>query len=196
LTRWFWGTSWSGSFAGANTTQIKNALTTMRSFARGEGATPWEPQEVRPFPDRFDLRSARVRAFVLWELREFRERCRADGEPFDPLTEIERSDTQAYRHVTTGNPLSSHPANRLILPTPAGVSVHRALSTLLDEGRSSVLERLGVPVDAVRRLRTADPEGFVRRRAEFLQGRERLFMETMGARTSRAGEGATDFDTE
>jgi hypothetical protein len=168
----------------------------MRDFARGNGNDPWEQQEVRPFPDRFDLRSARVRAFVLWELREFSERRDAGGKPFDPLPGIERSDAQAYRHLTTKNTLSSHPADRLILPTPSGVSVQRALVRLLDEGRPSLLDGLGVPADAAQRLSASDPEGFVRRRAEFLRGREGAFMQTMGARKPEVGDGVTDIDTE
>ena len=69
LRRWFWVTSFTGWFGGVNTTQAKRALDEIRNLANGRGdafsvvdlETP-----AQPFPDRFDARSARVRAFLLY----------------------------------------------------------------------------------------------------------------------------------
>jgi hypothetical protein len=197
LERWFWGTSWSGHFAGANSTDVKSALQLMKDFAVRERTTPWPPQSARPFPDRFDLRSARVRTFVLWELREFPERVTPDGTTVDPVEVLARSDTEAYRHVLTRNVEGlSHPANRLILPTAPRVSVRRALLGLSGDLRERVLESHGIPVSAMERLRADDGDGFIAERARELIGRERRFMEQMGIKPAEKETGAAEVDTE
>ena len=68
LNRWFWVTSFTGWFGGVNTAQVTHALREIRDLARGKG-TGFNVVDLdapaRPFPDRFDGRSARVRAFLL-----------------------------------------------------------------------------------------------------------------------------------
>jgi hypothetical protein len=198
LERWFWGTSWSGHFAGANSTDIKIAIQDMKAFARGNVETPWEPQRARPFPVRFDLRSARVRAFVLWELREFPKRRNASDDGWiDPVLKFMSSETGAYRHVVDRNVRDiSHPANRLILPTESGVSVRRALLASPDRGRDTVLASHGIPPAAFDCLRENDGEGFILERARMLVARERSFMENMGIEPAATDSGDVDVDTE
>ena len=68
LTRWFWVTSFTGWFGGANTAQAKRALQEIRDLAQGKSETFTVVDldaPAQPFPDRFDARSARVRAFLL-----------------------------------------------------------------------------------------------------------------------------------
>lgn len=193
--RWFWSTSWSGFFAGANTTQIKHALREMRDFARGDGELSLAGQVARPFPNRFDLRSARIRSFILWDLREFGARCDLDGEVIDGVGLLARSDTTAYRHVVTKGPSVSSPGNRLILPTPPGVSLRRALLRLLPE-QEAVLESHGIPRRALSYLRDGDGEGFIKERAAYLADRERAFMANFDVEPSSEIIGETDIDTE
>ncbi|MDG6105165.1 DUF262 domain-containing protein [Dactylosporangium aurantiacum] len=198
LVRWFWATSWSGYFAGANTTQVKNELAEMRAFALGEGGLRLDALTARPFPERFDLRSARVRTFVLWDLKEFGHRRRSvDGAPFDALRVLATADTDAYRRViTTSISSGSHPANRLILPTPPGVSLRKALAALPAELEDSVLTSHGIPRVAVERLRDGDLEGFIKERAAHLADRERSFMVTLGVEPAVDIQGDADIDTE
>jgi hypothetical protein len=196
LERWFWGTSWSGFFAGANTTQVKHSLAQMKDFAEGKEASPWEPQQARPFPDKFDFRSARVRAFILWELREFSRRRGADGKDIDPVELLALSHTTAYQHVVWGVPGASHPANRLIFPTDAGVSVRSALLSLHPENEEAILASHGIPLLALERLRNGDAEGFITARAEALATRERAFMADMGVEPAVDRSGEADIDTE
>jgi hypothetical protein len=197
LTRWFWGTSWSGFFAGANSTQVKDALQRMRAFAEGRSPAPWDAQRARPFPDRFDLRSARVRAFVLWELREFSDRRDPQGEEFDPIDILVRSDAKAYRHVVRkGSQSVPHPANRLILPTRQGISVRRALLDLDPAVRDGVLASHGIPPEALARLREGDDEGFISLRASALGDSERAFMRTLDIEPAEEASGEADIDTE
>ena len=196
LVRWFWGTSWSGFFAGANTTQIKNALTMMKSFASGRLDMPWKPQTARPFPDRFDLRSARVRAFILWELQAFPERFVPSKGWIDPVELLARSDSEAYQHVVWDVPSVSHPANRLIYPTEAGVSVKSALQVLSSSDRENVLKSHCIPLAALEQLEEGDGEGFIARRASILVQLERNFIEYMAIETPPSDEGEADIDTE
>ena len=69
LRRWFWVTSFTGWFGGANTAQAKRALEEIRALAKGESEAfnvVDLDMPAQPFPDRFDTRSARVRAFLLY----------------------------------------------------------------------------------------------------------------------------------
>lgn len=195
LVRWFWSTSWSGFFAGANTTQIKNALQEMRDFANGNGELSFAGQIARPFPNRFDLRSARVRAFILWDLQEFDARRDLAGETIDGVGLLARSDTTAYRHVVTKGPSISSPGNRLILPTPAGISLRQALLNLPPE-QETVLEGHGIPPRALSCLRDGDEEGFIKERAAYLAGRERVFITNFGVEPSSEILGEADIDAE
>jgi hypothetical protein len=196
LERWFWGTSWSGFFAGANTTQVKNALQDMKDFADGKSASPWDAQAARPFPDKFDFRSARVRAFILWELREYPRRRGCNGKDVDPVELLARSHTTAYQHVVRGIPSASHPANRLIFPTEPGVSVRSALLGLQPDEEEAVIASHGIPPHAMACLRAGDGEGFVTFRVDAMASRERAFMTSMRIVPATEPGGETDIDTE
>ena len=196
LEEWFWGTSWSGFFAGANSTQIKDSLQDMQRFAQGRIRTPWHPQPARPFPERFDLRSARVRAFILWELRRFNVRLAPDGSKIDAVGLLARSDAEAYRHVVNNIPAVSHPANRMILPTPPGTSVRTALLNLPEADQSIVAASHGIPPEALDRLQVGDGQGFVKERADALANWERKFMVAMHIEPSPDRSSDSDIDTE
>jgi hypothetical protein len=201
LRGWFWATSWSGHFAGANTTQVKTALAEMKAFARGDvGVTLGGAHAVaRPFPDKFDMRSARVRTFVIWDLQEWSSRLDTDGSPIDALDLLERADTNAYRHVVpSGAPVDdvSSPANRVMLPTRRGISVRRSLVNLSTALESAVCESHGIPASALQALRDGSETEFVRLRAAFLARRERDFIVTQGVALPDVLVGEADIDTE
>lgn len=197
LARWFWTTSWSGYFAGANSTQIKQALLEMKEFARGDGPLSLVGERPRPFPDRFDLRSARVRAFIIWELQEFPHRLTADGAVLPAVDVLARGATSAYRHVVTkvGLAAASSPANRLIMPTAPRVSLKNALLDLPDRLRTDVLASHGIPRHALDRLMAGDDEGFIEVRRAALAARERDFMAKFGLSADPDLVGEADIDT-
>lgn len=198
LQRWFWLTSWSGYFAGANTTQIKNALLEMRMFAEHGVFPSVGEQGPRPFPDKYDMRSARVRTLLLWQLREFQNPIDTAGAEIDSLRLLERDDTQAYRHVVPqGQPLSSNPANRIIMPTPPGVSVRRAMVSVDPELRERFCASNGVPIAALGALEDNNNAAFVRLRAEYLSKGEQEFMRAWGVNPASSEQwGEADIDTE
>lgn len=198
LTRWFWITSWSGYFAGANTTQIKQALAEMKNFANKKGQLDLTDQRSRPFPSRFDLRSARIRAFIIWELSEFQERWSPENTSVDAVKLLARADTAAYRHVSTKKGIEniSSPANRLILPTDSGVSVRRTLLDIPPDKRESAIASHGITLDALECLRQGDDAGFINLRAAELARRERVFMDQYSTNYSHELVGDADIDTE
>ncbi|CAO5252368.1 DUF262 domain-containing protein [Frankia sp. AgKG'84/4] len=199
LVRWFWSTSWSGFFASANSTQVKIYLAAMKEFAHGGRDPHGADEDARPFPDRFDTRSARVRTLLLWELQEFPARLDVGGRSFNPIDILVNVDTKAYRHVVTSNlneRAEQSPANRLILPTPPGRSVRSALLSLEPEVADRVLASHGIPLEALEMLRAGDGRGFIHSRARYLAQREREFMRRQGLRPAEEIDSATEIDTE
>ena len=119
LKRWFWVTSFTGWFGG-NAAQAKRALEEIRGLAKGTSATfsvvdPDMP--AQPFPDRFDARSARVRAFLLY-LASLRPRSLRGESDLNPGELLSRLGTDAVGYVWS-NPdpkdLVSSPANRMFV---------------------------------------------------------------------------------
>lgn len=198
LTRWFWVTSWSGFFAGANTTQIKQAIQQIRRFAKTAGTITPKDVRAQPFPNRFDLRSARVRAFIIWELGAFPGRLSADGDELKGVDALAHEATSAYRHIVRkrGLPATSSPANRIILTTKPGISVKRTLLDLPNGVRDRVLAGHGIPKEAMDLLAAGDEEGFIRSRRDFLAEREQMFMARFGLAAAPDDGSEPDIDTE
>ncbi|WP_322758956.1 hypothetical protein [Frankia sp. Cr2] len=197
LRRWFWSTSWSGFFAGADSTQVKNYLNTMKIFADGGPGPEGQNQVARPFPDRFDMRSTRIRTFILWELQELQERLDSTGAVIDVVGTLERADTRAYRQITTEKTDGAQsPANRIISPTQPGTSVRRALRTLPADINLAVLQSHGIPAELLDHLLAGNDVEFIAGRAEYLAGRERELMTKFGIRPADSALGSTDIDTE
>ena len=181
LKRWFWVTSFTGWFGGVNTAQAKRALEEIRGLARGtseEFSVVDLDSQAQPFPDRFDARSARVRAFLLY-LASLRPRSlQGDGE-LDPGSLLSRLGTDALGYVWS-NPGESDavlsPANRLFVdPGHVGQAIGR-LSELDDETLGTLLPTHGFSLDCIARLRNDDRTGLLESRRETLIAGERKFM--------------------
>lgn len=206
LIRWFWITSWSGQFASVNSTTSRQSIQDMRDFAirtrtladfaGGQGMFDFAEQRPRPFPDRFDLRSARVRAYLLWELRQFPDRYALNGKRYEAVDAIRKLDTAAFQRIwnTSGLQNGSSPANRLILDANPGLStksyMFRCLTRAEEEGS------LGITRDVLHRFRLGDEEAFISLRAAELARLERHFIQAMGASIPPATVGDTEIDTE
>lgn len=205
LIRWFWITSWSGQFASVNSTASRQHIVEMRAFADGEkvledfagshGMFDFEEQRPRPFPDKFDLRSARVRAYLLWELRTFPHRYAVNGERYEAAEAIRKLDTAAFQRVwnKAGLAAASNPANRVVLDANPGLPTRDYISRCLI--RAEHEDILGIDRAILDRFLDGDDEGFIRLRAEALSRLERDFIEKMGA-SSPSSTGTTEIDTE
>ncbi|WP_394359652.1 DUF262 domain-containing protein [Amycolatopsis sp. SB7-3] len=196
LVKWFWSTSWSGYFAGANTTQIKLILQEMKAFAGDVDSLDLDGQVARPFPDRFDMRSARIRSFMIWELQIFDNRIDQNGDKIDAISLLAQSDTGAYRHIITRGEGVSNPANRIILPTSPGMSTKRTLLTLSGRQGTLMARSHGIPDSALEKLHQGDNVGFINDRALYLARQEREFMSRFDVVPAEKLSADADIDTE
>ncbi|WP_335986118.1 DUF262 domain-containing protein [Glycomyces sp. MUSA5-2] len=187
LRRWFWETSWSGHFASSNTTQVRQSLQAMKTYAE-EGISPI-PKDLKPlpFPERFDQKAARVRAFILWDLIAHKNRLDVSGAVIDAASIYRTSPTATYRHVVS-RPTESKPANRLVFPTGPRISVRRALVDLDDRTRPEILESHGIPEAAWWALKIGEHKTFVEERTRFLVGEEKKFMDWILEKSASVGE--------
>ena len=204
LNRWFWVTSFSGWFGGVNTAQAKRALSEIRDLAKDAGArfsvvnleTP-----AQPFPDRFDGRSARVRAFLLY-LASLKPRSLLGVEDeLDPGNLLSTLGTGAVGYVSSNQPQLEHmirsPANRMFLDRGHVGQAFGVLKGLDAELLVEVLPTHGFPVDAVQQLRNGDRVGLIGARLETLIDGEREFMKRLNVMlpTERTAATIADSDT-
>ena len=190
LRKWFWVTSLSGWFAGANTTHIRYALEEMRGLAENEKKelnVMRLDDPARPFPLRFDARSARVRALCIFMLK-MKPLDLASGKPLKvEVTFREYGMSYIFSHISS--PLVSNPANRILINKKPGFSAKEQLTALADnlfsdesktEKRDRILESHYIPQEAYEALLRNDARGFIESRARHIAQCERDFMESLG----------------
>jgi hypothetical protein len=147
VEQWFWATSFNGWFAGANTTDLRQAGDVMRALARGEETSESAVRRfffgppIRGFPESFDRRSARIRASLLVQAINGRPLDPSDGEEIDVAAVFadESSRNLPYFFPHHRKPLVSNPANRVILPGNYG---RNARSAFLNIAPSIAAERV------------------------------------------------------
>ncbi|MEV5316510.1 hypothetical protein AB0K92_02335 [Streptomyces sp. NPDC052687] len=198
LRDWFWITSLAGTFAGANTTQVRKFIEEMKAFAEGKGELSYSDERARAFPERFDLRSARVRAYLLWDLQTFPHRMNSDGSRINVVDQLATAHRETYRHIITQSkvPGASSPANRIVMATPPGVSIRQALIKLAEEGRTDILDSHGVSLASVEHLKADDYAEFITVRQHEVAAREKDFIVSLGILPSERAFGEADIDTE
>ena len=183
LNRWFWVTSFTGWFGGVNTTQATRALAEIRDLAGGTG-TGFRVVDLdapaQPFPERFDGRSARVRAFLLY-LASLQPHSFQGVENLDPGQLLATRGTRAVGYVFS-NPgplaeLFSSPANRMFLGIEQVGQAFDHLVGLTDEVLTELLPTHGFPANSIHRLREGDRDGLIKARLDTLIAGERKFME-------------------
>jgi hypothetical protein len=202
LEKWFWATSFAGWFGGINTTQTRKALEEMRDHAAGKIATFSVVDldaAAQPFPERFDARSARVRAFMLF-LASLRP-LDFDGQPLDPGRLLSHRGVSALGYFASnakklGSPLYSSPANRLFVHER---HVGQAVSVL--EGKSArelgeILPTHGFPQQSGEAIQKRDDARAIELRLEHLIDAERAFMEQKGLTLPSERTGATVADSD
>ena len=202
LQRWFWVTSFTGWFGGVNTAQAKRALEEIRGLARGtsEAFNVVDLNaQAQAFPDRFDARSARVRAFLLY-LASLRPRSLIGDDDLDPGSLLSQLGTDALGYVWSDpdkSDMVSSPANRLFVdPEHVGQALGR-LSELDDETLGRLLPTHGFSVDCIALLRSSDRAGLLKSRRETLIAGERKFMAERNVKlpTERTAPTVADSET-
>ena len=202
LRRWFWVTSFTGWFGGVNTAQATHALAEIRALAKGTGigfSVIDVDALARPFPERFDGRSARVRAFLLY-LASLRPRSmHAPGE-LDPGQLLAQHGSRAVGYVTSRDELPrelfSSPANRVYFDSgQVGQAILRM--EILDDGTLvELLPTHGFPADSLQCIWTEDRVRLIEARLENLIAGEREFMRERGVRLPVARTAANIADSE
>ena len=188
LSRWFWVTSFTGWFGGVNTAQAKRALEEIRNLARRKSETFGVVDLKTPaqaFPDRFDTRSARVRAFLLYLASLGPRSLKGDFvlKP-GPLLSLLGTDAVGYVWSNPDPPeLVSSPANRLFVDEDHVGQALRTLRELSEQDKDAlekVLETHGFPIDCIGQLRDDDRAGLIKARLATLIDGERTFMVDRG----------------
>jgi len=182
LNRWFWVTSFTGWFGGVNTAQVKRALSEIIQLAEGAGSgfsVIDQDAPAQPFPDRFDGRSARVRAFLLY-LASLNPRSILDEKAaLDPGELLSTVGTGAVGYVSTNQPLGHlirSPANRMFVDRGHVGQTFHVLQGMSDRRLQELLPTHGFPVDSIQRLRDDDRAVLIQARLKTLIDGEQEFM--------------------
>ena len=204
LNRWFWVTSFTGWFGGVNTAQVTHALREIRDLARGKG-TGFKVIDLDapglPFPNRFDGRSARVRAFLLYLASLQPRSLRNAANHLNPGALLSTHGTRAVGYVSASQGLPrelfSSPANRMFLDGDLVGQAFNDLAGLNDNVLKELLPSHGFPAESAHTLRNGDRVGLIRARLGTLVDGELKFMRAQNVNlpTERTAETIADSDT-
>ena len=208
LSKWFWGTSFSGWFASANSAEVEHAVKAMETFANAanvvSGRSAFDgfflDRTLRPFPRTFDRRSARVRAMLLVEIARGQLLDPTNGGPINGselLADLDLRDLP-YVFPSNGTMAARSPANRIMLQRSYGYSVRKMLASLLDQPllgddtAVAALETHGINEAARDAIKTGSLQDFVRAREAELQCQENAFLKQFGLQIGESVERSED----
>ena len=147
--------------------------------ASGPGSASFDlAAPAQPFPDRFDGRSARVRAFLLY-LASLNPLSLRDEGALDPGELLSTVGTGAVGYVSKNQSLEhliGSPANRMFVDRGHVGQVFLVLQGMSDLRLRELLPTHGFPVDSIRRLKDGDRAGLIQARLKTLIDGEREFM--------------------
>lgn len=205
LRRWLWSTSFTNWFGQGNAARFRRLIEEIRD-GMGDPANPVLhhydlEQPARGLPDRFDFRSARVRAHVAVLLDK--QPLNLDGAQIDLARRLLDFGHVAMAHVTTtnvGKELAASPANRIPkLRDVAGLSddefrrnmqARFALTEVAGKpDQDRILDSHAVSLEAFDALCRKDFEAFLERRLVDLARAEVEFMKRKGVPPPPEGTG-------
>ncbi len=204
LRRWFWVSSFSGWFGGANSSRVNSLIDEFRhNLATAASERPVVlatfDQEARalPHPTSFDMRSARTRSLLLVMLSL--EPKSLDG---DPVRDLGRSLVEkgpaAVGRILQQLPqeLVARPANRMFRP-PEAVrgSLKPWVQHCAARGAFDVLASHGISRQAAEALLSGDDVAFLDLRQDLLIAIELEFQLREGVNTSVRQVGSAPVDT-
>jgi hypothetical protein len=184
LKKWFWVSSLSDWLTSINTTQLNQALEEMQQFAEDESfqlkLMSGKPV-VQAFPEQFSsLKSSRLRAFFIFMLTK-RPLELSSGEPIDSYKILSENGKNAFAKIfpSLKTPLSSSPANRLLLERIPGESIRKRLSSIPEAKQEQILDSHGIPTEAYEALEKNDAETFIKVRTQHLMEIEKKFLQSL-----------------
>lgn len=180
LKKWFWRTSLTGWFAGANPSQLRDMLKNIEEFAEdANGDIQLAHNAVaRPIPTRYDSRSARIRCLMIFLFSLVP--MYPDGSEID-AQELS-NERRGSEYVFTGihKELLSSPANRVLLPKKPGMTIRNRLLSTEEEIRPKFLKSHCIPQEAHEALGKDEPEAFIELRKDYMFSKEAEFMRQFG----------------
>ncbi len=202
LSRWFWVTSFSVWFGSGGSARVRLALQELRNLAMDAGADLEVvdlDSPAAPFPERFDGRSSRVRAFLLY-LGSLEPRSLRGTGALDPGDLLASRGTGALGYVVAnparGDQWLSSPANRMFVDADHIGQAFGSLGARTDEELAVLLPTHGFGPEAIGSIRSNDREELIRERRETLIEGERKFMEQKEVALPMARTAATVADSE
>ena len=202
LARWFWVTSFTGWFGGVNTAQATRALGEIRDLAKGvrSGFSVIDlDAPAQPFPLRFDGRSARARAFLLY-LASLRPRAIGSPKDLDPGRLLSTRGTRALGYVSSNSEqlegLVGSPANRMFFDDGQVGQAFADLAELNDDDLRELLPTHGFAPGSIDWLRRGDRACLITARRCTLIAGEREFMQERNVVIPVAQTGANIADSD
>ena len=195
-------TSFTGWFGGVNTAQATRALAEVRRLADGTG-TGFSVVDLDasalPFPERFDGRSARVRAFLLY-LASLHPRSMYAPGLLDSGKLLSDYGIRAVGYVSSSaevpRELFSSPANRVFFDSGQVGQAFLRMGELDDDTLMDLLPTHGFPADSLQWIRCGDRAGLIEARLDILIAGEREFMKKLGVSLPVARTAANIADSE
>jgi hypothetical protein len=201
LRRWLWVSAFTEGFGGLNPSRIRLQLTDLYKNIPNQD----EPKVVdgidldahaHSFPERHDMRSARVRALLCVMLRQATLRPTGGIITPDRMAEdvLERGPDSLVRVCSqvkkgaSGGLLSS-PANR-VFDVAEGLPAKKWIVALAPLMHGSILRSHYISDEALQALIDGDHVGFIEERTKTLMALERTFMEEKGVRPPKTDQSA------
>lgn len=209
LSTWLWATSYQCWFGGASSSRIRECLKAIRDLAYGKENRLIEPlhnadalvdipksssrflvdrmEAAEPFPEKFDLKSARLRTFIAFYL-SLKPRSLRTGEHLEADV-IYASDTfRAFVYISRSrgsSSLQSSPANRILLSSEERTDVRNSLKELrsrfpADAQVEEILKSHAIPIAAYEALLNDKFETFLDLRQRELMTQEANFIKKKG----------------
>lgn len=188
LRRWFWVSSFSGWFGGANPSRVNALVRDVIDKVAPNRANPIFSNvdlsvPAMPIPRSFDMRSARTRTLLLVFL-SLTPRGR-NGKPIvEPEKLISLHGPEAVGYVAStvrDRELARSPANRMLRDDPEDRGQSRNwLLNCSSDIREEVWASHAIPTEATDLLSSSDGSEFLRARLKRITDIERKFMENRG----------------
>jgi uncharacterized protein with ParB-like and HNH nuclease domain len=181
LVKWFWFTSYSGWFAGANSSKIRKGLDDLREFASNKSQQILTNSEYQSktveIPEKFDFRFARIKAFILF-LNHLRPLPLNNEQ--DKLENCLAEYGSKALHNIISSEVNSY-ANKIIAGSvKTSFAKHEFTNNPIDKFSEKILNSHAIPIEAIQALNKNDIPYFLKLRENKIIEMEEDFIKKLG----------------
>jgi len=203
IKRWFWVTSFTGWFGTANTSMVTHSLNEMIEIASGKREnfnTINLDMKALPFPNRFDGRSARARAFLLY-LSSLEPLSLIGNGRLEPGILLSSYGLNSLGYISynpkCGDEFRSVPANRMFMDSELNGDAIEHLNNLEYSSLLEILPSHGFSMQSIETLKMGDIRKLINDRQKNLIHGEKLFMKKLQVQLPEmaTSESIADSDT-